>query len=261
MSSHSLRRPWPSRSALPGSSLFRSGSAARWWLLHLWLPLLAAALLSFWLFGFDGDLWLADRLYALEGRQWAWKNTWLAAHLLHDGSKRLSALLWSCALAGWLLAAFAKPHWQAWRWPLAYLLLAVLFSTSAVALMKVHTNMDCPWDLLRYGGTRAYHGLFAHYGGPKGRCFPAGNASAGYAWLALYFFFLAAQPRLRWLGLGIGVAFGLVLGINQQFRGAHFLAHDVWTAAICWLISLGLYAWMLRGKPVQDGAHALGEPA
>ncbi|CAD7735076.1 hypothetical protein LMG31886_21910 [Xanthomonas hydrangeae] len=73
--------------------------------------------------------------------------------------------------------------------------------------MKTWTNVDCPWDLHRYGGMKAFFGLFADRTDAyaAGNCFPAGHASAGYCWLALYFFFWTAAPRLRWLGLGLGL--------------------------------------------------------
>lgn len=109
--------------------------------------------------------------------------------------------------------------------------------------MKSWTHVDCPWDLLAYGGGRDFHALLAAVpaDAPVGRCFPAGHASAGYAWVALYFFFLPTRPQWRWRGLGTGVGAGLVFGISQQLRGAHFMSHDVWTLMICWLTALLLH--------------------
>lgn len=56
--------------------------------------------------------------------------------------------------------------------------------------------MECPWDLTRYGGDLPFVGLLERRPAdmPDTACFPAGHASAGYAWLALYFF-LAAIVR------------------------------------------------------------------
>ncbi len=241
---------WPSRAGIS-----RSGTGGNGWLWHLWLPLPAFLLLSAWLFGGAGDLWIADHLYAWEGGRWTWQDAWIARHLLHDGGKNASALMWLAALLGWIGSFFAAGL-RAWRRPLGYALLAVPLSVLLIAALKARTDMDCPYDLIRYGGKRLYHGLFeANPNAARGRCFPAGNASAGYAWLCLYFMFAAIRPKLRWIGLGIGVAFGLGLGLNQQLRGEHFLAHDVWTAMICWLIALGLYASMLRDRFVQAGAQ------
>lgn len=45
----------------------------------------------------------------------------------------------------------------------------------------------------------------------------------------------------RWLGLMIGLVAGLIFGISQQLRGAHFLSHDLWSLTICWLVALGFF--------------------
>ena len=36
------------------------------------------------------------------------------------------------------------------------------------------------------------------------------------------------------LGLVTGLSAGLLFGISQQLRGAHFVSHDIWTLGICW---------------------------
>lgn len=117
-----------------------------------------------------------------------------------------------------------------------------------------------PWDLLRYGGRQPFIGLFTlrPEGMPAQACFPAGHASAGYAWLCLYFFALLWRPSWRWTGLWIGLGTGLVFGISQQLRGAHFLSHDIATALICWLLSLGLYVLIHRqlDRPHRQEANA-----
>jgi len=114
--------------------------------------------------------------------------------------------------------------------------------------------MDCPWDLVHYGGDRSYHSLldFSGYARAKGRCFPAGHASAAYAWFGFYFFALRYFPRYRWPVLGLVIMFGLVFGIGQQLRGAHFLSHDLWTAWLCWITaaSMARYTFIPDKRPV-----------
>ncbi len=39
----------------------------------------------------------------------------------------------------------------------------------------------------------------------------------------------------------IGLVAGLIFGISQQLRGAHFLSHDLWSLTICWLVALGFF--------------------
>lgn len=194
-----------------------------------------------------GDEWFADRLYAWQGHHWALRFNFITEQLIHKLGRDLSTAAWLGVLVAWIVAR-TRPSLSRWRRPLAYLALSTLLATVLVVWVKSWSNMDCPWDLLRYGGERPFVGLFGlrPIGLSRGVCFPAGHASAGYAWMALYFFSLNTRPQWRWLGLSAGIALGALFGISQQLRGAHFLSHDLWTAAICWLTALGVYAWGWR---------------
>ena len=213
---------------------------------HLWLPLAAFAVLSVLLMGLGVDQWLADQIYAAGGHTWALQSSPLVEGIIHEGGRQASKWAW-IAVAMCLLLALVYRPFASWRVPLAYLLLSTLLATTLVAIVKRGTHMDCPWDLLRYGGEKAYYGLFSRrpVGMGSAGCFPAGHASAGYAWVALYFFFLATRPRWRWVGLGAAMALGLLFGIAQQLRGAHFLSHDLWALMLCWLVALSLHRVML----------------
>src|SRR5690606_15338293 len=96
--------------------------------------------------------------------------------------------------------ACVRTRLHAWRAPLLVLVLSVLASCLSIFLLKRTTGMDCPWDLAGYGGSLPFVPLFEHRpdGLPASGCFPAGHAGAGYAWVALYFFFVRVHPRLRW---------------------------------------------------------------
>ena len=189
-----------------------------------------------------GDLWLADRLYAMEGHAWSLRHTWLTQHVIHQFGREASIAAWLIVLAAWLVARFRRSA-QHLRRPLLYLLVAVAMSTLLVSWTKSWSNVDCPWDLARYGGTRVYFGLFdaKSAGLARGMCFPAGHASGGYAWVSLFFFFGMVRPRLRWWGLAIGLGAGLLFGISQQLRGAHFLSHDLAAVTICWTTAVLAY--------------------
>ena len=205
-----------------------------------WRLVAAFLALNLLLVGFGGDLWIADRLYALQGHDWQWRHAFLAETVMHLGGRRFSALAWLLVVAA-CGASFVDPGLRVRRAALGKLALSVLASTSLVALLKRWSDVPCPWSLARYGGDLPYTGL--PYAGlfqasphalPAGHCFPAGHASAGYAWLALYFFFAAVRPAWRWHGLAVGLGLGFAFGVTQQLRGAHFLSHDLWAAAICW---------------------------
>ncbi len=216
---------------------------------HLWLPLVVLLVGSALLMGAGLDQALADRVFRAEGGQWLLKNAWFTRSLVHHDGKLLSTIAGVTALVAGLLGGRVQAL-RSWRRPLLYLAGSVALSTLLVSVLKSLTHMDCPWDLSRYGGARPFIGLFeSRHGLVASGCFPAGHASAGYAWLALYFFALAVRPAWRWPMLAIGAAAGLLFGISQQLRGAHFLSHDLWTAAVCWFTALALYRWLFRPAP------------
>lgn len=203
-------------------------------LLRYSLPLLALA----WLGAYLLDMPLARLLFEWQGGSWALRQHVVLEGVMHRGG-RLSSLLAWLSLLGATALYWRREAARAWTRPAARLLLALLASTLLVAVLKSVTHMDCPWDLSAYGGERPFIGLFAarpkELGHPA--CFPAAHAATGYAWVALYFFLAAVRPRWRWAGLGIALTAGLVFGIAQQLRGAHFLSHDIASLAVCWAVA------------------------
>ena len=225
------------------------------WRNHLALPLLLFALATLTIELAHIDLTLADWLFRLEGRHWILKEHLITSQILHDYAQQASR---GVGVLFFLLAVASPYHpklrpYQKGLW----LIVASLVSAVAVvALGKQFTQVHCPWDVLRYGGKSAYLSPVdallqsAHHyaanpaANSAAACFPAGHASAGYGFIALYFFFLHYNPHRKWMGLSIGLSLGLVYGIDQQLRGAHFLSHDTWTLAICWFSAL-FWFWLL----------------
>lgn len=235
----------------------------RFYRAHLLLPLLIFVVLSIALMGLHGDQWIAGHLYAWEGHAWRLQDDPILQGVLHSKARNFVKLCWYVLLAMWLLSLAPLRVARTLRWPLLYLVLSTIVSTAIVGWMKTWTTMDCPWDLAAYGGHDAYVGLFQARpaGYPMGECFPAGHASAGYCWLALYFFFLYFSPRLRWLGLAVGTSLGVLFGLVQQLRGAHFMSHDLWTAMISWGVALGLFQLLLLIAPQRAGVlHTSDSP-
>jgi membrane-associated PAP2 superfamily phosphatase len=205
---------------------------------HLYIPLAlflgAALLLEFTAV----DLWLADKIYQASGETWAWRDHWLTAQVIHAGGRKLVACLLLVLIAG-IVLAYCREEAKRYRSGLWYVLGAALLSGLLINLLKELTHIDCPWDLQRYGGLVLYVKNFAPHPGTfeYGACFPAGHASAGYAWLGLYYFARQHCYSWRWTILTLVLSMGLVFGVGQQLRGAHFLSHDLWSLAISWVIA------------------------
>jgi membrane-associated PAP2 superfamily phosphatase len=154
----------------------------------------------------------------------------------------------------WPMAAFQKIPRASIGWGVGATLLAILL----IQAMKRASPSSCPWDLREFGGAAQHlpHWralLWRLSDGGGGHCFPAGSASSGFAFVAAYPFLRQHAPRMagRWL-LGFAAA-GLVLGLAQQVRGAHFMSHTLWTAWLCW--TAGLLLFWLRAAWAADSPH------
>jgi membrane-associated PAP2 superfamily phosphatase len=173
-----------------------------------------------------------------------WRGNGFLVHVMHEGARALS---WLLLLA--LLAAI--------RWPVgvlrrlrmrerAQLAFTVLAGVLVVSLVKQASATSCPWDLKAFGGVADYVSHWAlglRDGGPGG-CFPAGHASAGFAYVAGWFVLRRVSSSAAWTWLLCALAAGLLLGLAQQQRGAHYMSHTLWTAWLCWTTGLAIDALM-----------------
>lgn len=217
--------------------------------LGLVLPTAVLTALALVLTG-EWDMRIASWIYSSGGNEWIYKNGFWTERIIHKAGRLMTGL---GALSVLILIAlsYLRPLLTRWRGLAIRLLVALVISTALVSILKRYSGLDCPWSIVGLGGTHLYITLFDSRM-LAGGCFPAGHASSGYAWLALYFFFAEVAPRYRWMGLALGADIGLVFGIGQQLRGAHFLSHDVATVLICWVVSAGLFVlrtqWLRAGR-------------
>ncbi len=184
------------------------------------------------------DLMLA-RLMA-DGHGFGLRDEWVTSVLLHEGMRQLSYVFGAWLFLGiWWpvgvlrrLSRRARVQWLA----------SVLLSVALINLMKHASLTSCPWDLAEFGGAGTYlsHWAWGQADGGPGHCFPAGHASAAFAFFGGFFVLRPVTPRAaRWCFALVMIA-GLVLGLSQQLRGAHFMSHTLWTAWLCWST-----AWLL----------------
>jgi membrane-associated PAP2 superfamily phosphatase len=211
------------------------------WLRHFWLPLLVALVCLYGIEQTNLDVWLADQWFALEGGQWAWRDNWISYELIHHHGKQLIIAIGLTALS-LIVASFFWPRVRYWRMPMSYLLTTMALIPAIIAYFKRVSPVDCPWNLIQYGGDQPYLRNFDHSFASThlGNCFPSGHASGGFILLAMYF---AALPFLKRPArfLVPGLLVGWIFAMGQQSRGAHFLSHDLWTLSICWFGALAMF--------------------
>ena len=182
-------------------------------------------------------------------QRWIGADSWWTNEFVHTGGQWLLRSAVAAAIALWT-ATFFKPGLARLRRPAAYFVIAVVLSISIVGLLKLVTNVNCPWALADFGGTQPYVHLFSHRPAlmHTGHCFPAAHSSSGYALIAFYFVFREHNRRLATASVVATVLAGLIFGLAQQSRGAHFVSHDIWSAFLVWSISLSLYAFAFKTK-------------
>lgn len=209
-----------------------------WW---LGTTALLAAVLLWDVSGLD--LWAMQMWGTAEGfplRSHPWMSRWL-----HDRAQQSAVLVY---LLLWVLVWLPLGPWRALtrRERLASAL-AVTCSVVSISLLKHFSLTSCPWDLQLFGGMADYvsHWAWGVADRGGGKCFPSGHASSAFGFLAASLPFLLSNASLlqrhgRRL-LALTVLIGLVFGLTQTVRGAHYPSHTLWTAWICWTVGLVTY--------------------
>jgi membrane-associated PAP2 superfamily phosphatase len=224
---------------------------------HLRLPLVVFAMLAPVLASSSIDIDIAHALFFDEAHsRWIGADSWWTNEVIHHGGALLIRAVAATSLLLWA-STWLRPRWRQLRRPALYFFVSLALSIGLVGLLKASTNVDCPRDLAEFGGSFPFIHLFSSR--PEAlrhaRCFPAAHASSGYALMALYF---ALRERGRWasrLGLACGLVTGLIFGIAQQARGAHFVSHDLWSAWLVWTISLSLYTFAFGARLWSATSH------
>lgn len=178
------------------------------------------------------DLPLARAFGAASG--FPFRDHWFFVQVMHEAPRRIAWLLvLALGLFAWRPVGALRHTSQADRLQLA---LTTLLSLVVVSLLKYTSTTSCPWDLAEFGGVARYasHWALGTLDGGGGKCFPAGHASAGFAFVGGYFALRHRLPRAARLWLACALLAGLALGWAQQVRGAHFLSHTLWTGWLCW---------------------------
>ncbi len=170
------------------------------------------------------------------------RDHWLLRTVLHDGLRLLTLLVYvALSVAIWKPLGFLRQLSRRQRLEIIVGITASLFIVSTI---KYWSQTSCPWDLDQFGGTALYvsHWDWGRADGGPGRCFPSGHASAGFAFFPLALPMLAATSvsaqKTGWWIFGAVLLFGLLCGLTQVLRGAHYPSHVVWSGLICWGVAV-----------------------
>ena len=178
----------------------------------------------------------------------AWRDSWWANTLLHNGGRVAAGSL----LLGLVVNSLRPPapgtplRAQRWRW-----LGVIVACVALVPALKRFSLSSCPYELIEFGGLAQYvsHWRWGVADGGPGHCFPSGHAVSAFAFLGLYFLWRQHAPRRARAMLAAVVLVGLILGLAQLARGAHYPSHTLWTAWLCWALSAAAAHTIARPAP------------
>lgn len=178
------------------------------------------------------------------------QHFWFFEEVMHHGLKTLLVALTVIALAVCLLAWRERIAWLPPRHALG-VALGLIALPLATTLLKQLIHRHCPWNIADFGGFAPYLGLLDEPGGDvtPGACFPAGHASAGFAWIVWAFFLRDLHPGWSRLALWGGLGLGLTMGLVRMVQGAHFLSHVLWSAWLAWALAFALSAALRQRCP------------
>ena len=170
------------------------------------------------------------------------RDNWWLETVLHTQAKQLAILVYVglVVMVWWPQKIF---H-QLTRWQRSEIVVGITLSLITISTLKSFSLTSCPWELQAFGGRAIHvsHWLWGVSDGGSGRCFPGGHVSSALAFLGMALPWLvsdsASQRKTGQYILGIVLAMGLLLGMTQTLRGAHFPSHTLWTGFLCWAVVL-----------------------
>lgn len=174
-------------------------------------------------------------------------STWLEL-VGHRLAKSVVLGVWLLLLAGAVASGWIsrlRRH-RALLWTTT---LAMAAGPILVVLLKDSNAHACPWDLKAFGGSADFANTWFVSRAEAGRCFPGGHAAGGFSLVALHFAGAAVgSTRLRSAGLAAALMAGAAFGGVRMLQGAHFLSHNLMSAAVVWSLAALAFIPYVRAR-------------
>jgi membrane-associated PAP2 superfamily phosphatase len=151
-----------------------------------------------------------------------------------------------------LICSFIKSKWRFYRLYALFIILSLLIGPGLLVngVFKDHWGRPRPVDVKDFGGSFDYRPPLLKGSGP-GRSFPSGHASVAFEYL-VFWFILRRKKRWAVPALLTGLTLGVVMSYARMAAGAHFLSDVIWSAGLTYLVSFGLYYFILKIPARED---------
>jgi len=185
------------------------------------------------------DIFVQDYFYLKEAHRWVIdRHEPIMRFLFYTGSKVVIIIIGVSCFVGWFLS-YRNEKLKKLRRNFILMSLSLTIVPLTISGLKNFSNVYTPSQTIRYGGSLPRVKVFESfpddfYPTRRGRGWPAGHASGGFALMALYFAFI--KKSMKFIGLFIGLTAGWVMGLYQTFNGQHYLSHTIVTMLIAWIL-------------------------
>jgi membrane-associated PAP2 superfamily phosphatase len=185
---------------------------------------------------YNWDIILQDKFYDSVNHEWIVAKSSIIPRLIFY--KAIKYFIVTVGVIFILIYGFVN---KKIRRKLHIVILSLIFVPLIVSGLKQFTNSYCPSQTIRYGGTVPNIKLFEVYPEDfhplkKGKCFPAGHASGGFALMSLYF--VSERKQFKIAGFFIGLLLGWVMGGYQMLNGQHYVSDTIISMILSFLVIL-----------------------
>ncbi len=183
------------------------------------------------------------RLQAVHWGWVAWINAWVPA---------LFRVCLVIALAAWLVATL-QPRWQAWRLPLAFVVVAGVMGPGIVVNWGFKDNWQRarPYQVQEFGGTQQFTRAAVMTDQCDNNCsFVSGHVACGFFWVSLML--VHRRRQIGWATGGLLV--GGAVGFARMSDMAHWLSDVLWAGPITLLCSW--FVWKVLQRVYADSTPA-----
>ncbi|MGR0482397.1 MAG: phosphatase PAP2 family protein [Candidatus Electronema sp. V4] len=141
-----------------------------------------------------------------------------------------------------LLAGFVAGRWTDWRRPALFILLFIAIGPGLTVniLLKEQIGRARPREIVEFGGRHQFTQFWQTGDAGGNSSFPSGHAAIAFFTIAPWFTLRGRHKKTAAAFLGMGLIFGVLVGIARILQGGHFASDILWAGGLLYLIGGGL---------------------
>jgi lipid A 4'-phosphatase len=159
------------------------------------------------------------------------------------------------ALSGLIMISLS--YWNAkflkYRKPAILMVFTLIIGPGLLVnlIFKDHMGRPRPRDIKEFSGTEQFICVCVKGDSIEGKSFPCGHCAMGF-YMAIPFLFLRNRRKIMaYSFLGIGIIYGIIIGIARMMAGGHFLSDVIWAGGLVWITALiGFYLFKVD-RPIE----------